>query len=177
MSSPDLLLLSYLVEPVLTSKLSIPKTTTLPPAPGGAECFRPKQSEGRVFQGSRVCVFCGKRLCPTQLRIESSPAELKWGPPTHQILDRVAWAQLFLSAAPGSILRPRAPRKPWQLYLTGTHTKHSAPQLPGLYLEVSLVHTGFPRLVPVISVHLLTRTHTIAPAVSASTLGASSLVP
>lgn len=30
-SSPDLLLLSYLVEPVLTSKLSMPKTTTLPP--------------------------------------------------------------------------------------------------------------------------------------------------
>lgn len=74
------------------------------------QCYPPKPCAGQASQGSRsMCILQRKTL----LHLAQNLA-------TERIIPELSptLTQLFLSAAPGSILRPRAPKKPRQFYLT-----------------------------------------------------------
>lgn len=87
-----------------------------------------------------------------------------WPSPSHTLNSRQGCLSTAILVCCSCLKRPE---KRWQLYLTLAPTQSSPPPSP-------LVHTGFPRLAPVIFVHLLP--HTTPPSLL-SLWGSHHLIP
>lgn len=103
------------------------------------QCFPPKQSEGQVFQGSRTMRILWREalLYPAQ-NLATGRTGARASHALNSRQDCLSTAILVCCSC------LKHPEKRWHLYLTLAPTQSPRP----------LVHTGFPRLAPVILVHL-----------------------